>query len=251
MCGEFERTFPSYEVKDIVWPVLLPDELARLRGMPFWGEALETELIASQCIQLMVETEAIRSCATRSRCRTYEESRHAELFASLMKHYAIAVPDLDGYTPRDPEWVSCGWEWRGVRYLFAFGLFKLAAELAAFRTRIRRYLKKLISEEAPHHFLFQLCDAWSRQRGPHYQPWFSIRRAAALAVQAFGRARTALRIAPEPTSKRRTISLSRPRPSWSMKISRCVNLLRPASRKTNAACRCLTPDSRAQPCCRK
>jgi hypothetical protein len=93
MCGEFERTFRRYEVKDIVWPELSPDELARLRGMPFWREALETEQIATKRIRQMVEAEPIRSCAMQA----YEESRHAELFASLMEHSAIAVPDLDGY----------------------------------------------------------------------------------------------------------------------------------------------------------
>lgn len=69
MCGEFERTFRSYEVKDIVWPELSPDELARLREMPFWGEALETEQIATKRIRQMVETEPDPSCAMRSRCR--------------------------------------------------------------------------------------------------------------------------------------------------------------------------------------
>ena len=105
-----ERTFQSYEVKDIVWPELSPDELARLRGMPFRGEALETELIASQRIRLMVEAQADQIVRDAIAMQVYEESRHAELFASLIKHYAIAVPDLDGYTPRDPEWDSCGWD---------------------------------------------------------------------------------------------------------------------------------------------
>jgi hypothetical protein len=35
MCGVFKRTFRSCEVKDIVWLELAPDELGRLRGMPF------------------------------------------------------------------------------------------------------------------------------------------------------------------------------------------------------------------------
>jgi hypothetical protein len=35
MCAMFKRTFGSYEVKDIAWPELAPEELARLCGMPF------------------------------------------------------------------------------------------------------------------------------------------------------------------------------------------------------------------------
>ena len=142
MCGEFERTFGSYEVKDIVWPELSPDELARLRGMPFRGEALETELIASQRIRLMVEAQADQIVRDAIAMQAYEDSRHAELFASLIKHYAIAVPDLDGYTPRDPEWDSCGWDM--ARCSMSFRLRSLQAGRRGrliFRTRLRRYLK--------------------------------------------------------------------------------------------------------------
>jgi len=37
MCGEFERTFRSYEVKDLTWPELTPDELAECVGCLFGG----------------------------------------------------------------------------------------------------------------------------------------------------------------------------------------------------------------------
>jgi hypothetical protein len=45
------------------------------------------------------------------------------------------------------------------------------------------------------------------------KPWFSIRRAAALALQAFGRAHPALEMATGADSTRRTISLSGPGPA--------------------------------------
>jgi hypothetical protein len=90
----------------------------------------------------MVETEPDPIMRDAIAMQAYEESRHAELFASLMEHSAIAVPDLDGYTPRDPEWGFMRMGYGEVfDIFFAFGLFKLGAESASFRTRSRRYLK--------------------------------------------------------------------------------------------------------------
>lgn len=84
MCGEFERTFRSYEVKHLTWPELTPDELARVRGMPFWREALETELTATKRIRLMVEAESDRARCDRNAgirgepsCRTVREPDEA------------------------------------------------------------------------------------------------------------------------------------------------------------------------------
>jgi hypothetical protein len=58
MCGEFERTFRSYEVKDIVFPELSPDELARMRGMPFFGaRRSKPNRLPSKRIRQMVEAE--------------------------------------------------------------------------------------------------------------------------------------------------------------------------------------------------
>jgi hypothetical protein len=197
MCGEFERTFRSYEVKDLTWPELTRDELARVRGMPFWREALETELIATKRIRLMVEAEADPIVRDAIAMQAYEENRHAELFASLMRHYAIVLPDPDSYRPRDPQWGFMRMGYGEVfDIFFAFGLFKLAAETAFFPDSLTQIFERLIAEEARHIVFFS---NWAMYGAANARllakPWFSIRRAAALAVQAFGRAHTALRIA--------------------------------------------------------
>jgi hypothetical protein len=77
MCGSLSGPFRSYEVKDIVWPELALDELARLHGMPFWGEALGTERIACKRIRQMVETEPDPIMRDAIAMHAYEESRHA------------------------------------------------------------------------------------------------------------------------------------------------------------------------------
>ena len=164
----------------------------------------------------MVEAEADQIVRDAIAMQAYEESRHAELFASLMKHYAIAVPDPVGYT-RGPSGDSCGWDMaRCSISFFAFGLFKLAAEVGFFPDSLTQIFEKLISEEARHIIFFS---NWAMYDAANARliakPWFSIRRAAPRAVQAFGRAHIVLGIATgaEPTSKRRTRSLSRPQPS--------------------------------------
>jgi hypothetical protein len=197
MCGEFQRTFNSYEVRDIVWPPLTAEELARLRGMPFWGEALETELIATKRIKLMVEFERDPVVREAIAMQAYEEARHASLFTSLMNNYGIPVPDADGYTPRDPEWGFMRMGYGEVfDIFFAFGLFKLASEAMFFPPLLSQIFERLIAEEARHIIFFS---NWATYGGANANllamPWFSMRRAAALAVQAFGRIHTAIQMA--------------------------------------------------------
>ena len=165
--------------------------------MPFWREALETELIATKRIRLMVEAESDRIVRDAIAMQAYEENRHAELFASLMRHYAIVLPDPDSYQPRDPQWGFMRIGYGEVfDIFFAFGLFKLAAETGFFPDSLTQLFAKLIAEGARHIIFFS---NWAMYGAADARllakPWFCIRRAAALAVQAFGRAHTALRIA--------------------------------------------------------
>ena len=42
-CRAFVETHNAYEPDEILWPALEADALERLRGLPFWGEAVTTE----------------------------------------------------------------------------------------------------------------------------------------------------------------------------------------------------------------
>lgn len=197
MCSEFERTFNNYRVNEIEWPELTSDELARLRGMPFWNEALQTERIATRRIKLMVEAERDPVVRDSVAMQAFEEGRHASLFTGLMEHYGIPVPDPDSYTPRDPEWGFMRMGYGEVfDIFFAFGLFKLGSDAGFFPESLAQIFESLIAEEARHILFFS---NWAMYGGANTtllaKPWFSIRRASALAVQAFGRARTAYQMA--------------------------------------------------------
>ncbi len=197
MCGEFKRTFNSYEAREIEWPELAADELARLRGMPFWGEALETERIATKRIRLMVEAERDPVVREAVAMQAYEENRHASLFTSLMEHYGIPVPEPDSYTARSPKWGFMRMGYGEVfDIFFAFGLFRLATDAGFFPPSLSEIFERLIAEEARHIIFFS---NWAMYGGANARliekPWFSARRAAALAVQAFGRVHTAFQMA--------------------------------------------------------
>jgi len=85
--------------KDIAWPKLSFEELARLREMSFQVEALETELIATKSIRLMVEAEPDPIVRDAIAMQAYEKEPSCRT-ASRIKHYAIAVPNRNGYSAR-------------------------------------------------------------------------------------------------------------------------------------------------------
>lgn len=197
MCREFRDTFRSYEVPDVRWPELDPDELARVRSMPFWDETLNTERLATKRIRLMVEAEKDPVMREAIAMQEHEEARHAALFESLMQYYEIEVPDPEHYEPRDAQWGFMRMGYGEVfDIFFAFGLFKLAAETHFFPESLTDIFEGLISEEARHIIFFSNWAAYNRRRIPvHLKPWFTVERSAAFAMQALGRLRTATQLA--------------------------------------------------------
>jgi hypothetical protein len=171
-------------------------------------------------IRLIIEAESDPIVRDAIAMQAYEENRHAELFASLMRHYAIVLPDPDSYKPRDPQW---GFMRMGhgevFDIFFAFGLFKLAAETGFFPDSLTQIFAKLIAEGARHIIFFS---NWAKYHAANARllakPWFSIRRAATLAVEAFGRTHTALRFASGAEVEKADDFVIQPRLSWSVTI---------------------------------
>ena len=95
-CREFVDTFHSYEVRDVRWPELTPDDLTRLRALPFWAEAVSSERTAGARVHAMAEAEPDPVLREAIAMQAYEEGRHAELLESMLAHYEISVPDGGG-----------------------------------------------------------------------------------------------------------------------------------------------------------
>jgi hypothetical protein len=176
--------------------VLDDAQVGRLRALPFWGEAVASERTAAARVRAMAEVERDPVLREAIAMQAYEEERHAKLLDCLLRHYDIPVPPGRPDVPRDAEW---GFLRMGYGELFdsffAFGLFRFASETGLFPQPLVRIFDGVMQEEARHILFFANWTAFQRVQLPTGQrPWFLLRRAIGLSLQAIGRARTALQI---------------------------------------------------------
>ncbi len=193
-CRAFVETFHAYEPREIRWPALEPAARERLRGLPFWGEAIGSERTAAARVRAMAEIEPDPTLREAIALQAYEEERHARLLEGLLAFYEIPIPDEAPSWPRDPEWgfVRMGYG-ECFDSFFAFGLFRLAQETGFFPPALVQIFDGVMQEEARHTLFFANWAAYRTGRLPVLRrPAFVLRRGLAIALQAFGRIRTAL-----------------------------------------------------------
>jgi hypothetical protein len=195
-CREFVDTFHAYEVRDVRWPELAPDDLARLRALPFWAEAVSSERTAGARVHAMAEAESDPLLREAIAMQAYEESRHAALLESLLAHYQIDIPEGAPERPRDPEWgfLRMGYG-ECFDSFFAFGLFRLAGDSGVFPRPLVERFDGVMQEEARHILFFTNWVAYRRLQLPfHRKARFLARRGLGISLQALGRIRTALEL---------------------------------------------------------
>src|SRR5205823_7211301 len=56
-CRQFVDTHHVYAVRDVRWPELDATEVQRLRAMPFWDEAVQSEATAAARVRAMADVE--------------------------------------------------------------------------------------------------------------------------------------------------------------------------------------------------
>jgi hypothetical protein len=193
-CRVFVDTFHPYEVREVQWPVLDDEELARLRALPFWHEAVGSERTAAARVAAMANVEPDPVLREAIAMQAYEEARHADLVASLMRHYGISVPDPVPQRHRDAEWgfLRMGYG-ECFDSFFAFGLFRIAADSGIFPRPLVQRFDGVMQEEARHILFFANWVAYRGLQLPyHLRPRFLVRRGLGMSVQALARARTAL-----------------------------------------------------------
>ena len=195
-CGHFLETFHPYEVADVRWPELAPDDLQRLRALPFWAEAVSSERTASARVRAMADVESDPELREAIALQAYEEGRHAALLESLLSHYDIEIPEGGGERPRDAEWgfLRMGYG-ECFDSFFAFGLFRLAADSGIFPAPLVARFDGVMQEEARHILFFTNWVAYRRIHLPfHRKARFLVRRGLGISVQALGRVKTALQL---------------------------------------------------------
>ncbi|HJW70268.1 MAG TPA: ferritin-like domain-containing protein, partial [Candidatus Binatia bacterium] len=195
-CRAFVETHHAYAPDEIRWPALDADALARLRGLPFWGEAVGSERTAAARVRAMADVEPDREMRDAIAMQAYEEERHAFLLDHLLAHYDIPHPDEKAEVPRDAEWgfIRMGYG-ECFDSFFAFGLFRIAADTGFFGPELVDIFDGVMQEEARHILFFSNWAAYRGVQLPLVQkPWFLVRRSCGVALQALGRVRTALQL---------------------------------------------------------
>jgi len=195
-CREFVETHHAYAPDEVAWPDLDDASVARLRSLPFWGEAVSSERTAAARVQAMADDEHDPIVREAVALQGYEEARHAKLLEGLLAAYGIVVAEGGGETPRDPEWgfLRMGYG-ECFDSFFAFGLFRVAADTGFFPPALVRVFDGVMQEEARHILFFS---NWAVHRQVHLpaaqRPWFLVRRGLGVLWQAFGRVKTALQL---------------------------------------------------------
>jgi hypothetical protein len=155
-CRSYMESHINYEPETLSWPELDAESLDRLRKVPFWEEALNTELRAGAIIKAYlpyVDDPLVREAIA---LQGEEESRHGRLFRYLIDFYGV---ELTGELPEAPsEKVESGFVDFGygecLDSFLGFGLFKIAREAQFLPQPLFDIFDLLLQEEAKHVVFF-------------------------------------------------------------------------------------------------
>jgi len=189
----FLDTHVEYVPEQMQWPVLADDELARLRSLPFWQEAVSTENVTSNTVAAAAALEADPLVRRAIEMQGFEEMRHARLLVALTSHYHITVESPPRFVPRslESDFLFAGFG-ECFDSFFAFGLFALARQSGYFPPGLVKVFEPVMQEEARHILFFVNWVKYRRSQLPWWRrPAFRLRCAWIILKQIASRARTA------------------------------------------------------------
>ncbi len=189
----FLDTHVEYEPERMPWPALAEPELARLRTLPFWQEAVSTENVTSNTVAAAATLEADPLVRKAIELQGFEEMRHARLLVALTSHYHIAIEPPPRFTPRslESDFLFAGFG-ECFDSFFAFGLFALARESGFFPPALVKVFEPVMQEEARHILFFVNWVKYRRSQLPWWRrPAFRLRCAWIILKQVASRVKTA------------------------------------------------------------
>jgi hypothetical protein len=196
-CKTFVETHRPFRPEDIRWPDLDADNLARLKGLPVWNEAVRTESETAMKVQTLGKVEKDPVLAEAISLQGYEEGRHAAVIRLLTRHYGISVDAFpDPQPPADPvgAFLSTGYG-ECMDSFFAFGLFAIGKRSEFFPPALIDIFEPIMQEEARHILFLVNWAAYLRAKTPLLgRPFFDFRRAWKIGAQVAGHALHAARI---------------------------------------------------------
>src|SRR5690348_6529267 len=189
----FLNTHVEYVPEQMPWPPLAEEELARLRALPFWQEAVSTENVTSNTVAAAAVLEADPLVRKAIALQGFEEMRHARLLLALTTHYRIPVEEPPRFTPRslESDFLFAGFG-ECFDSFFAFGLFALARESGFFPPALVKVFEPVLQEEARHILFFVNWVKYRRSQLPWWRrPAFRLRCAWIILKQVASRVKTA------------------------------------------------------------
>jgi hypothetical protein len=155
-CRSFIDSYLDYEPEKLPWPKLEGVSLERLRGIPFWKEALITEREAGAMVGAFADTIKDPLLKEAIALQAKEESRHARMIEYLINYYeveiseppAVVVPDNIETAFIDFGFGEC------LDSFFAFGMFEIARQGNYLPEPMFNIFNPIIDEEARHIVFF-------------------------------------------------------------------------------------------------
>lgn len=155
-CRSFMESHLEYEPESLSWPQVDSVVLERLRGIPFWQTALETEQKAGNLVTAYAEIVRDPILREAIALQGREEERHGRLIATLIERYGVEIkPSVTESLPSNIEeaFTTFGFE-ECLDSFFAFGLFGVAREAGFFPEQFFTIFDPILDEEARHIVFF-------------------------------------------------------------------------------------------------
>lgn len=198
LCREFIDTHNPFEPDQLPWPDLDAAGVAKLRGLPFWDEAIRTERRTGAKVTAYATQEEPPLLREAVALQGYEETRHAALLDTLVRRYDIRV-DPGPVQPLPPNleaaFMRTGYG-ECIDSFFAFGMVALARDTEFLPHALLDVLEPIVQEEVRHILFLVNWVAYKRRQLPALlQPFHRLRCLASFAGAAFDRARSAGNVA--------------------------------------------------------
>ncbi|XGV96930.1 MAG: ferritin-like domain-containing protein [Leptolyngbya sp. BL-A-14] len=155
-CRSFMESYQEYEPAKLPWPTLDAAALERLRGIPFWQEALRVERRAGVMVTAFAETISDPMIREAIALQAKEETRHGRLIQFLIEHYDVKIdepPAAEIPANIEQEFIDFGFG-ECLDSYFAFGMFGLARETNYFPEALFTIFDPILHEEARHIVFF-------------------------------------------------------------------------------------------------
>lgn len=155
-CNTFIESHWVYEPAELAWPKLDDVHLQRLRSIPFWGEALKTELEAGSTVAAFAAEQGDPLLRQAIQLQAEEESRHARLIRFMVEHYGVEMgkPQAEPFNgSAEKAFIYFGYG-ECLDSFGAFGLFELARQAAFLPEPFFLIFDRVLDEEARHIVFF-------------------------------------------------------------------------------------------------